>query len=139
MIKNSSKEIIPVFKIELSGGSLVPGEINYTVLVFSDSISSCTKYYPSSLAEDASETHEFRLTEVQRRSLWKVIEENNFFKLKNEYVSSENIQDGYYYSMVIRTHTTKKQIMAQNYDLQNTANIINETNLLLPEAFKFEY
>ena len=139
MMKSSSKETIPEFMIELSGGSLIPGEINYTVLVFSDSVSSCTKYLPSSPVENASETYEFRLNEGQQKFLWKVIEENDFFQLKDEVISSENIQDGYYYSIVIRTHTTKKQIMVQNYDLQNTARIINEINQLLPEAFKFEY
>jgi hypothetical protein len=139
MSKNSSKEIIPVYKIELSGGSLVPGEINYTVLISSDSMSSCTKYLPSSPAEVESETYEFRLNKEQRKSLWKAIKENNFFQLKDEFKSSEHIQDGYYYSMLIRTHTMKKQIMVQNYDLENTANIINEINLLLPGAFKFEY
>ncbi len=139
MIKSSSKDKTPEFKIELSGGSLVPGEINSTVLVFSDSISSCTKYLPSSPAEDESETYEFRLNEGQRKSLWKAIEENDFFQLKNEYVSNETIDDGYYYSIVIRTSTIEKQTMVQNYDLLNTATIINEINLLLPEAFKFEF
>ena len=139
MIKNSPKEIVPVFKIELSGGSLVPGEINYTVLVFSDSISSCAKYLPSSPAEDARETYKFRLNEGQRKFSWKAIEENDFFQLKDEYISSENIEDGYYYSIVIRIRTTKKKVMVQNYDLKNTANIINEINQLLPETLKFEY
>jgi len=139
MIKSSSKDIAPDFKIELSGGSLLPGEINYTVLIFSDSISSCTKYLPSSPAEDKNETYEFRLNEGQLKSLWKVIEENDFFRLKDEYISSENIQDGYYYSIVIRTSIIVKQILVQNYDLQNTANIINAINQLLPETFNFEY
>jgi hypothetical protein len=94
---------------------------------------------PSSPAEDESETYEFRLNEGQRKSLWKAIEENDFFQLKNEYVSSETIDDGYYYSIVIRTSTIEKQTMVQNYDLLNTATIINEINLLLPEAFKFEF
>lgn len=139
MTNFSSKEFTPEFEIELSGGSLVPDEYNYTVLVFSDSISSCTKYSPSMPSENTDENHEFRLNKEQRKSLWKVIEENNFFQLENEFKNNGNIQDGFYYSILIKTHTDKKQITVQNYDLENTANIINEINRLLPEAFKFEY
>ncbi len=138
-MKSSPQDVTPEVKIELSGGSLVPGEINHTVLVFSDGISSCTRYLPSSPAADESETCEFRLNKGQRKALWKVIKENDFNHLKDEYTSNEHIQDGYYCSIVIRTHTIEKQVMVQNYDLQNTANIINEINRLLPEAFKFEY
>jgi len=105
MMKSFSKDKTPEFKIELSGGSLVPGEINYTMLVFSDSTSSCTKYLPSSPAEDKSETYEFRLNEGQLKSLWKVIEEYGFFQLKDEYESSENIQDGYYYLRHLNSST----------------------------------
>ena len=139
MSKTSSKYNAPEFTIELSGGSLIPGDVNYTVLIYSDSISSCTKYLPSSPADDESETYEFRLNEGQRNSLWEVIEKNDFFQLKDEYISSEHIDDGYYYSILIRTDTIEKQTVVQNYDLQNTATIIDDINLLLPEAFKFEY
>ena len=139
LMKSSSKVNTPEFEIELSGGSMVPGEMNYTVLIFSDSISSCTKYLPSSPAEDESETYKFRLNKEQRKSLWKAIEQNDFFQLNDEYQSSEQIDDGFYYSIVIRIKTMEKQVMVQNHDLHNTANLITEINLLLPEAFQFEY
>ena len=74
----SSKEFTAEYEIELSGGSLVPGEYNYTVLIFSDSISSFTKYLPSMPTINKSEKYEFRLNKIQQKSLWKVIEENNY-------------------------------------------------------------
>ena len=135
----SSKEFTAEYEIELSGGSLVPGEYNYTVLIFSDSISSFTKYLPSMPTINKSEKYEFRLNKIQQKSLWKVIEENNYFDLKKEFINNENIQDGFYYYFAIKTLAVKKQITVQNYDLLNTINIINEINQILPETYKFEY
>jgi hypothetical protein len=125
------------FTIKISGGSLLTGASNYTIIISMDSVSICSKYYPSNPKINFSNRYQFELSNDQKEKIRQVIVENNFFSLNNNYIN-QNVKDGFYIDITISKQDKSHTVRIQNYRQLNVMYIIETINTCLPIEFQLK-
>jgi hypothetical protein len=138
MNRINSADLPKNLTIIISGGSLVPGELNSTIIISMDSISSCSKYDPSDPMADLPKIYQFELTNIQKVKIRKAVVNNSFFTLENNY-TNPNVLDGFFIDITISKTNQSHMVRVQNYDQVNVKKIIETINTCLPMEYRFKW
>jgi hypothetical protein len=138
MITSYAQDNSGNFTIRISGGSLIPGELNTSLIISTDSSSNCSRFNPSLPTAEIGTRHQFKLTDAQKDKIRAAIITNDFFSLDSTYINPET-RDGFYIDITVSNKTKSHTVSVQNYHQQNIENIIHTINECIPPECRFRW
>jgi len=134
-----SSQTLPVdFKVIASAGGMMPGSEVSVLFIQPDGASSFTRYISNDPKSDPVEYKEFTLTTGQMEKIWKIIQDNGFFSLKNDY-NDTTVIDGTYASIELTANSQSHTVWTHNIAVPSFDTIISTINSVTLPQYKLSY